>query len=44
VTRAIKALVHDVFGVDTSGGQEFRILSPQDPRTQDAQLTTSSSR
>ena len=44
VTSAVEALVLDILGIDTARGQEFRILSPQNPRTQDAQLTISSSR
>ena len=44
VVGAVEAVVHHVLGVDAAGGQEFRILCPQDPRTQDAQLTISSSR
>ena len=39
-----EALIHDVFGVHATRRQELGILSPQDPGTQDAQVTVSSSR
>jgi len=36
VAGAAQPVVHDILGVDAAGGQEARILDPQDPGTQDA--------
>ena len=44
VVGAVETVVHDVLGIHAAGSEELRILCPQDPRTQDAQLTISSSR
>jgi len=44
VACASQALVDHVLGVDAACGQKSGILSPQDPGTQDAQVTVSSSR